>query len=260
MVLFLVVFKDLRRFLGVFLCFVNQDAYDKYRLSKEDYELLKEVEKEQEKLKKGTDKKDAKKEDVKKEEKKDEVKDIAMELNGIQDRIVRLTPNSSSLGNAIIDKKGETLYYTASFEGGMDLWKIDLRKKDVKLANKNVGYANFEMSKDGKNIFLLGGRMQKMDTASGKLTPITYTANLEMDLAAEREAMFDHVYQQQKKRFYNVNMHGVDWDAMCAAYRKFLPHINNNYDYAELLSELLGELNVSHTGGRYRPVDRKSVV
>ena len=234
----------------VFLCFVNQDAYDKYRLSKEDYELLKEVEKEQEKLKKGADKKDAKK-----DEKKDEnaTKDIVMELDGIQDRIVRLTPNSSNLGSAIIDKKGENLYYTASFEKDMDLWKLDLRKKEVKLANKGVGYASFEMSKDGKNIFLLGGRMQKMDAASGKLTPITYTANLEMDLAAEREAMFDHVYQQQKKRFYNVNMHGVEWDSMCAAYRKFLPHINNNYDYAELLSELLGELNVSHTGGRYRP-------
>ena len=233
----------------VFLCFVNQDAYDKYRLSKEDYELLKEVEKEQEKLKK-----DAKKVDDKKDEKKDNAKDIVIEFDGIQDRIVRLTPNSSSLGSAIIDKKGENLYYTASFEGGMDLWKLNLRKKDVKLANKGVGYASFEMSKDGKTIFLLGGRMQKMDAASGKLTPITYTANLEMDLVAEREAMFDHVYQQQKKRFYNVNMHGVDWDAMSAAYRKFLPHINNNYDYAELLSEWLGELNVSHTGGRYRPV------
>ena len=230
----------------VFLCFVNQDAYDKYRLSKEDYELLKEVEKEQEKLKKG-DKKD----DAKKDEKAS--KDVNIELDGIQDRIVRLTPNSSSLGSAIIDKKGENLYYTASFEKGMDLWKLDLRKKEVKLANKGVGYASFEMSKDGKNIFLLGGRMQKMDAASGKLTPITYTANLEMDLVAEREAMFNHVYQQQKKRFYNVNMHGVDWDAMTAAYRKFLPHINNNHDYAELLSEWLGELNVSHTGGRYRP-------
>ena len=233
----------------VFLCFVNQDAYDKYRLSKEDYELLKEVEKEQEKLKK-----DAKKADDKKDDKKDNAKDIVIDFDGIQDRIVRLTPNSSSLGSAIIDKKGENLYYTASFEGGMDLWKLNLRKKDVKLANKGVGYASFEMSKDGKTIFLLGGRMQKMDAASGKLTPITYTANLEMDLVAEREAMFDHVYQQQKKRFYNVNMHGVDWDAMSAAYRKFLPHINNNYDYAELLSEWLGELNVSHTGGRYRPV------
>lgn len=231
----------------VMLCFVNQDAYDKYRLSKEDYELLKEVEKEQEKLKKGADKKDEKKEETKDD------KNIVIELDGIQDRIVRLTPNSSSLGSAIIDKKGETLYYTAAFESGMDLWKIDLRKKDVKLMTKNVGYASFEMSKDGKHIFLLGSRMQKMDAASGKLTPISYNGNLKMDLADEREAMFDHVYKQQQKRFYNVNMHGVDWDAMTAAYRKFLPHIDNNYDYAELLSEWLGELNVSHTGGRYRP-------
>ena len=59
--------------------------------------------------------------------------------------------------------------------------------------------------------------------------------------------------KQEQKRFYNVNMHGVNWEAMTAAYRKFLPHINNNYDFAELLSEYLGELNVSHTGGRFRP-------
>ena len=32
-----------------------------------------------------------------------------------------------------------------------------------------------------------------------------------------------------------------------------LPHINNNYDFQELLSEMLGELNASHTGGRYAP-------
>ena len=44
---------------------------------------------------------------------------------------------------------------------------------------------------------------------SEKLTPIHYQANLKMDLAAEREYMFDHVYKQEQKRFYNVNMHGV---------------------------------------------------
>ena len=57
--------------------------------------------------------------------------------------------------------------------------------------------------------------------------------------------------KQEQKRFYNLNMHGIDWDAMTKAYRKFLPHIDNNYDFAELLSEYLGELNVSHTGGRF---------
>ena len=54
-------------------------------------------------------------------------------------------------------------------------------------------------------------------------------------------------------------MHGVDWDAMTNAYRKFLPHIDNNYDFAELLSEWLGELNVSHTGGRYSPKGKGDV-
>jgi C-terminal processing protease CtpA/Prc len=35
------------------------------------------------------------------------------------------------------------------------------------------------------------------------------------------------------------------------AYRRFLPSITNNYDFQELLSEMLGELNGSHTGARY---------
>lgn len=46
----------------VMMVFVNQDAYDKFRMSKEDYELQKELEKEQEKA---ADKKDGKKEDKK---------------------------------------------------------------------------------------------------------------------------------------------------------------------------------------------------
>ena len=241
----------------VMLVFMNQDAYDKFRLSKEDYELQKELEKEQKSITE-TKKNDKKKGDNKNksEEKKEEkTKDIIVELDNIEDRIVRLTPNSSDLGSAIITKNGETLYYLSAFEGGYDLWKMNLRKKDTKLLHKmDAGWANMEMDKDGKNLFLLGGSsMQKMSTDSESLKPVSYQANVKMDLAAERDYMFSHVYKQEQKRFYNLNMHGVNWDAMTAAYRKFLPHIDNNYDFAELLSEYLGELNVSHTGGRFRP-------
>lgn len=240
------------------LVFLNQDAYDKYCLSKEDYELRKELEDEQKKTQEknkpqGKEKKSSLKE--KADDKKIEVKDIIVELKNIEDRVVRLTPNSSNMGSTIISKDGETLYYLASFEGGFDLWKMELRKKETKLLHKmDAGWATMEMDKEGKNLFLLGGKaMQKMDMASNELKPITYRVHLKMDLAAEREYMFNHVYKQQQKRFYNTGMHGVDWDAMTAAYRKFLPHINNNYDFAELLSEWLGELNVSHTGGRFYP-------
>ena len=262
----------------VMLVFLNQDAYDRYRLSKEDFELLKEFEKEQKKAKekdddktkdgkkskaekadkgnadKGKSKVDSSKDSDQEESAEDKAdqKEILVELNGIEDRIVRLTPNSSDLGSAILSKDGEDLYYFSAFEDGYDLWKMNLREKDTKRLHKlNTGWASLMLDKKG-DIFLLGSRiMQKMDAKSDALKSISYQAEMKMDLAAERETMFDHVYKQHQKRFYNVNMHGGDWDAMTNAYRKFLPHIDNNYDFAELLSEWLGELNVSHTGGRY---------
>ena len=222
------------------LVFLNQDAYDKFSLSKEDYELYKEANADREK----TEEKDSNK-----------VKDIVVELKNIEDRIVRLTPNSSDMGSTVLSKDGKTLYYLASTKGGRNLWKMDLRKQETKLLHKiDAGSASMEMDKEGKTLFILNGKnMQKMNLTSDELKPIKYLAQMKLDLAAEREYMFDHVYKQQQKRFYNTNMHGVNWDAMSAAYRKFLPHINNNYDFSEVLSEWLGELNVSHTGGRFYP-------
>ena len=242
----------------VLLAFVNQDAYDKYRMSKEDYELVKEAEKE---AKKEADKKKAeeeknnkKKDDKAAGEKKDEVQDIVVELDGIEDRVVRLTPNSSSIASAMVTNNGDNLYYLSKFESGYDLWKLDMRKHSTKLVNKmNSGWANIQMGKDGKEMFVLGSAMNKLTVASDKITPITYKAEVKMDLAAEREYMYNHVQHQVNKRFFRTDLNGCKWDMMCDTYRKFLPHINNNYDYANLLSELLGELNVSHSGSRYYP-------
>ncbi len=67
----------------------------------------------------------------------------------------------------------------------------------------------------------------------------------------ERSYIFEHCWRQVREKFYVKDLQGVDWDFYYAEYKKFLPHINNNYDYAEFLSEMLGELNASHTGGRY---------
>lgn len=240
----------------VMLVFMNKDAYDKFRLSKEDYELQKELEKEQKKNaeKADADKKKGKKKDDKKADKKEEKKDIDVQLDGIEDRIVRITPNSSEIADAIVDADGESLYYLSAFEEGYDLWKLDLRKKSTECLKKlDTSSAQFDVQKDGKCIFILGSRiMQKLTVASDKMERISYKAEMKMDLAKEREYMFDHVCRQEARHFYRTDMHGVDWPMMTAAYRKFLPHINNNADFAELLSEMLGELNVSHTGGRYR--------
>ncbi|MDE7458494.1 MAG: peptidase S41, partial [Muribaculaceae bacterium] len=231
--------------MDVMMVFMNRDAYDKFRLSAEDYALVKDLEKSN---KKSKDKKD---EDKDKDKSDADTKDINVELDGIQDRVVRLTPMSSDLSSYILTDDGETLYYISQGPEKKQLWKIGLRKDEIKLVGNVDGASNFDSSADGKTLFLFGSSMKKLDPKSDKITSITTKATMDLDPAAEREFMFDNISREVNERFYTADLHGVDWPMMTEAYRKFLPHINNNYDFAELVSEWLGELNVSHTGGRY---------
>lgn len=242
--------------MDVMMVFLNQEAYDKFRLSEEDYALLKEVEKQQ---KKDAEKKDESKKDAKKKDKKDgksdedkseKPKDIILEREGLADRIVRLTPNSSSLSDYILSKDGEKLYYLSEFEDGYDLWEKDLVKGDVSLLKKlNSRPARMIADKDG-NIFLVGRAVKKFSPKDKSVKNVSTSAKMKIDEAAERAVMLDFVENEARERFLLPQM-PVDWEAYVANYRRFLPHINNGYDYAALLSELLGELNVSHSGGRY---------
>ncbi|MDE5607872.1 MAG: peptidase S41, partial [Muribaculaceae bacterium] len=232
----------------IMLVFLNREARDKYNLSKEDLEFYNDNKKSEDKPK-SDDKKDDDGEKTSSDKKA-----IIVETDGIQDRIVRLTPFSSSLSDAIIDAEGENLYFLSELDKGYDLWKMDLRKREPKLINKaGLQASGFDLDKTGKKAFILGDKPNKLDLKSDKLTPITASATHIIDPAAEREAMLNEVANSERELFYRKDMHGVDWDKLVADYRRFLPHIDNNYDFAEMLSELLGELNVSHTGSRYRP-------
>ena len=250
----------------VLMVFTNRDAYDRYRLSDEDFALLKEVEKSQ-KAGKQSASKDDKKKDKKKGDKKDSKKDskdakkedakpsdaVKVELDGIQDRIVRLTPFSSSLGDSYVDNDGENLYFMSRVDNGYDLWKKSLRKGDVALFKKmGAGGVSFQPDASGKNLFLFGSSLRKMSLPGGNISSISFNATQEIDPVKEREYMYEFIVDQEAKRFLVKDMFGVDWKGYTDNYRKFLPHINNNYDFSELASELLGELNVSHTGSGYR--------
>ena len=240
-----------------FIAFLNQDAYDKFRLNKEEYALLKETEKGKKDDKKDEAKKEEKndkkgKKDEKKDEKPAEAKAIEVDLEHLQDRIIRLTPMSSNLSGMALSKDGEKLYFMTSFEKGYDLWEMDVREKSMKILKK-MGQGGAQLAMKDDNIFLLsGGNLQKVDK-SGKSTPIKYDATMQLDHAAEREYMFNHVFLQTEKRFFMKDKNGVDLAMMKAAYQPFLAHINNNYDFSIMLSEILGELNVSHTGSGYYP-------
>ncbi|MBD8487330.1 PD40 domain-containing protein [Echinicola sp. CAU 1574] len=234
----------------IYAVFFDQEAYDRYAMSEEDFKLLEDLEKEE---KKEEDKKENDSKDKKKEDAKEERETLKLDLKNLENRKVKLTINSSSISDYVLNKDGSKVYYLSSFEKGYDLWVTEPRTHSTKILAKMGGSpSGIEISEDGGTLYMSNrGRPVKVDAKSGKVTNISIDGDMKLDKAGEREYIFDHAWRQVKKKFYDPTLHGIDWDMYHEEYGKFLPHINNNYDFQELLSEFLGELNASHTGGRY---------
>ncbi|SNR16067.1 S41 family peptidase [Tenacibaculum jejuense] len=241
----------------VYSMFFTQDAWDQFNLSDEDFKLMEAIKAEQKKnKKKDTSKKDKKddKKDKKKTDKKKEVKLLTFDWDSMKDRTKRLTIHSSSLGDAVLSKKGDILYYLARFEGKMNLWSTNLRTKETKMVMRlNANFGSLQWDKDMKNLYLLnGGRISKIAPAKKSNKGIKINGEMELDTNAEREAMFDHVWLRTNAIFYHPDFHGINWKQMKKEYKKYLPSIGNSFEFSEMLSEMLGELNVSHAGAGYR--------
>jgi tricorn protease len=245
--------------LDVYEMFFTQEAFDRFNLPEAQYQIVKEREEQQKK--KGESEK---KEEQKEAEAPKPVEPIKLELTNIEDRVARLTLGSAPLADAKLTTDGETLFYLAKTAKAYELWSLALRKKELKrlaeLAAPERGElggdypSRLELDKAGKNIFVLeGGRISKVQISDGKMEPVKFSAEKELIPAAEHAYLFEHIWRQVKEKFYVKDLHGVDWDYYKGVYQKFLPFISDNRDFAEMESELLGELNASHTGCYYTP-------
>ena len=176
-----------------------------------------------------------------------------MDFNNLESRKIRVTPSSSNITSYAFSPDGAKMYYMAVYEDKYNVWSLDTRTKEVKsLAKTNSGSGDIELSKDGKILFVLAdGKIIKIETADGKTSNVGISEEMILNTAGEREYIFYHAWRQVKSKFYDPKLHDVDWEMYRDNYERFLPHINNNYDFQDLLGEILGELNGSHTGGRY---------
>ena len=229
----------------IYIMFFDGEAYYKFTRDKEEDDI--------EKLLTEDDKK------AKKQEAKDSIKaekgkidKLELDLANRNDRIVRLTGASGRLGDHYLNADGTKLLYVQRLEKGNDLCQLDIKDRSIKVLEKGAN-GRFFPSSDGKSLFMLTpSAIKKLDPVSGKGTAISFSDDYDYYPAAEREYILSHAWKQVKEKFYDPEIHGIDWDGFYANYAAFLPYIDNNYDFTELMSEMLGELNASHTGARYR--------
>ncbi|MBO9632237.1 MAG: PD40 domain-containing protein [Chitinophagaceae bacterium] len=171
----------------------------------------------------------------------------------IADTKQRLTTISSLLEDALVSRDGKTLYYLAKMEKNYDLWQTDLQTKETKRTLQlRLRDGVMQWDKDQKLIYILAdGVIHCADPGSATAEKLEIKTNITVDPVKERAYMFDHVWRRTAQTFYTAGFHGANWNRLGEDYRKYLAGIDNNFDFAEMLNELLGELNISHTGATF---------
>ena len=242
----------------IYVAFLTHAAWDRYKLDEAAYDQLLEREKKDEGGKEGKD--------VAGGHGKGEgahaaaaaphaAAPVAADLDHIEDRIVRFSLASGDLGGAEVTPDGEALVYSLRVDQGYDLWRYVPRKHEAKLVAKLGAHEiAFQLDREGKKAFVLAdGRISSVDLESGKGSPVGASAWMNLDRSAERAYLFEHIARQTFEKFLDPAMHGVDWKAAVEHHARFLADIDNDRDFAEMVSEMQGELDASHTGCRYRP-------
>ena len=226
----------------IYIMFFDGKRYTEFMRDKEDREIADMMKTEKEEKKE-------KKDSIKAEKKVDE---LIIDLENRKDRIVRLTRYSGRLGDHYLTQDGKKLYYMTRLENSTDLCVLNLEDNSVRVVSKGVRGSLYPTADDKYMYLLSGSGISKISTANGSRESIAFSGEFEYKPAGEREYIFEHAWKQVNEKFYVSDIHGIDWAGYRETYKKFLPHINNNFDFQEMMSEMLGELNGSHTGARYQ--------
>jgi tricorn protease len=137
------------------------------------------------------------------------------------------------------------------------------------------GFSDLHISRDGRTLFFrerdgiyslplptersgAGAAASAAAPAAAAAGPggrrrINFNVRVRIDRPAEWAEMFDDGWRTMKYRFYDPKMHGMDWDAMRAKYRPLVDYVGDRQELLNILNEMIGELNASHTGAAPPP-------
>jgi tricorn protease len=200
-----------------------------------------------------------------------------VDLDGIQNRIYpapvepgnyfHLFAGKGYAGWSSVPQFTEDEYEEFYNVRGSTKWTFKMfSMKDEKTVQLEDKIAEAQASINGEN--LIFRKDSKFTTTSFELAYQSRKAGKEIDLsglsyhvvpAAEWNQIFSDAWRWYRDFFYDREMHGRDWKAIGEKYRSYLKDIRSRDQLNWVLSEMVGELSVSHTyisGGDSGPETR----
>jgi tricorn protease len=143
-----------------------------------------------------------------------------------------------AISNLNVSRDGRTLF----FQEGQSVYSVPL---GASAAGASAAGASAAASSSSSG-FGAGARRR-----------VNFVAKVKIDRPAEWSQMFDDAWRTMKYRFYDPKMHGYDWDAARAKYRPLVEYVGDRQELLNIVNEMIGELNASHTGAAPPPAGRE---
>jgi len=190
--------------------------------------------------------------DVKTDEKKPAEKKpapaVAIDLEGVEYRILDLPIPAGDLSNLHVGETGQ-VYFLRGVDGKRQLQKFDLAKRKSETLLPDV--TGFAISADRRKILYrkaddwsIASLDKKIEPDQGKLA--VSSIEVKIDPRAEWAQIFNEAWRINRDYFYATNMHGANWPQERRRYAEFLPHVATRADLNRVLQWMSSELAVGH--------------
>jgi tricorn protease len=179
---------------------------------------------------------------------------VRIELDNIERRAIQITSGSNAAGSYFLSRDGRTIYFTSSDGDGAGLFSMTVDGRDRRRIVAG-SFPGMTPTTDRRYIFFRqasaggqGDEVHRMTLANQRRERVNFSFQVEVDQRAEWEQILEESWRVMKYRFYDENMHGVNWDSVKTVYRALLPDVGTYEDLHDLANQMIGELNASHTG------------
>jgi tricorn protease len=196
---------------------------------------------------------------------------ITIDFEGLDRRVARVPVDADNYGGLSANDshlfyfRTDAGYYGRGPSQPPALMAFSMEEREA--TEFSEGVSGYALSQDGNKILVSAGPRFTLhdagaDGGSGG-TPVS-TSGLSADVTPRQEyaQIFDEVWRRFRDFFYVENMHGYDWQALRARYRRLLEHVAHRSDLNYILGEMISELSASHTyiaGGDWDVPDRPDV-
>ena len=213
--------------------------------------------------------------------------EVKIDFDGIGKRVHQITRMSDNVSSPAVSPDGRTYAFVgiADADGRPQATIYSIAEDGTQLARLvqaapnrgdaedapapvgfGGGFRDLTFSRDGRSLFYMEGQRLNVvelgaapaggGTARAAFAtprnyerhPVNFTVRVEVDHRAERKQVFAESWRIMKHRFYDAKMHGADWDAARATFEPMLDYVADQEEMHNIISEMIGELNASHTG------------